>query len=391
MSCQLVSPAGSTSLGHFDVAVVDAHLSADSGLVNALLAAQVPTIVVTLIGDKAAKHWWGSLRQKRTIGPLKNAALKTLLQELLETRAESTPVPAPQPATSSVHSGTLAARMPLRILVTDDNVINQKVAARLLQQFGYAADIASNGMEALTALEKKAYDLVFMDMQMPGMDGLEATRRIRAIEQSTARQRVKIIAMTANAMLGDRERCLTAGMDDYLAKPVRPEALQAALEKWGNRPDPSAPPCVAPAESAVPSARTNGGEASGAVREPAFPSAEAAEIIDFDRLLEFAGGSRTSLIEITDLYLQQTTEQLDSIQSAVEQEDAAGVARHAHSSAGASGVCGVVLMEALFRRAEQLGKNHRIPEAAEILIELRAQFERVKVCLLNSRQNLPLS
>src|SRR5205085_4304667 len=100
---------------------------------------------------------------------------------------------------------------------------------RLLQQFGYSADIASNGMEALAAVEKNGYDVVFMDMQMPGMDGLEATRRIRDLEKTTGRRRAVIIAMTANAMMGDRERCLASGMDDYLAKPVRTEALQAAI------------------------------------------------------------------------------------------------------------------------------------------------------------------
>ena len=99
----------------------------------------------------------------------------------------------------------------------------------MLQQLGYAADLASNGAEALAALEKNSYDLVFMDVQMPGLDGLETTRRIRDLERRAARPAVKVIAMTANAMLGDRDKCLAAGMDDYLAKPVRPEALQAAF------------------------------------------------------------------------------------------------------------------------------------------------------------------
>ena len=122
-----------------------------------------------------------------------------------------------------------------------------------------------------------------------------------------------------------------------------------------------------------------------------MPPAEASELIDFDRLLEFSGGSRTSLMEITDLYLQQTAEQLDQMQSAIEQKNITSAVRFAHSSAGASGVCGILVMEALFRRAEQLGKDSRIPELITILGELRVQFERAKVYLLNSRQNLPLS
>jgi CheY-like chemotaxis protein len=289
----------------------------------------------------------------------------------------------PQPAAAPAKNGMLAVRLPLRILVTDDNVINQKVAVRLLQQFGYASDIASNGIESLTALEKQPYDVVFMDMQMPGMDGLEATRRIRETERTTSRRRVTIIAMTANAMLGDRERCLVAGMDDYLAKPVRPEALQAVIEKWGSS-----------AASRIP-------ESTGAISTTVLPASapatllppveDCAEMIDFERLIEFSGGSRTSLMEITDLYLQQTAEQLDHLQSAVEDKNAATAARFAHSSAGASGVCGIVVMEALFRRAEQLGKDNRVLDLVKILPELRAQFARVKVYLLNSRENMPLS
>ncbi len=370
----------------FDAAIVDAHLSANSAFVNRLLAAQIPTIVISAMGEKAADHWWGSLRQKRAMGPLKNAALKTSLSELLGVREEEAPRPA-QPVAASSKDGTLASRLPLKILVTDDNVINQKVAARLLQQFGYLADIASNGAEALAAVETCAYDVVFMDMQMPGMDGLEATRRLREREK-TSSGHITIIAMTANAMLGDRERCLASGMDDYLAKPVRPEALQAVLEKWGNPSVRSAPAESSTGENSGPLPKTPENHSK---LPPAAPPVDDAEFIDFDRLIEFSGGSRTSLFEITDLYLQQTGEQLNHMQSALDQNNPTEAARFAHSSAGASGVCGVVVMEMLFRRAEQLGKDNRVPELANILSNLRTRFEQVKVSLLNSRQNMPLS
>ena len=115
----------------------------------------------------------------------------------------------------------MAARHPLRILLAEDNVVNQKLALRLLQQMGYRADLASNGIEAVESVERQAYDVVLMDVQMPEMDGLEATRRITARWPPDARPR--IVAMTANAMQGDREMCLAAGMDDYLTKPIRVE------------------------------------------------------------------------------------------------------------------------------------------------------------------------
>ena len=118
----------------------------------------------------------------------------------------------------------MAARHPLRILLAEDNVVNQKLALRLLGQMGYAADLARNGIEALEAVERQTYDVVLMDVQMPEMDGLEASRRINALPS-----RPRIVAMTANAMQGDREACLAAGMDHYMTKPIRVEALVDAL------------------------------------------------------------------------------------------------------------------------------------------------------------------
>jgi CheY-like chemotaxis protein len=121
----------------------------------------------------------------------------------------------------------MATRHPLRILLAEDNVVNQKLALRLLQQMGYRADLASNGIEAVESVERQAYDVVLMDVQMPELDGLDATRRIRTL--GPAHDGVRIVAMTANAMQGDREMCMDAGMDDYLTKPIRVDRLVEAL------------------------------------------------------------------------------------------------------------------------------------------------------------------
>ena len=115
----------------------------------------------------------------------------------------------------------------MRILLAEDNVVNQKLALRILQQMGYRADLASNGLEAVDSVARQVYDVVLMDVQMPEMDGLDATRAICA--RWPVGERPRIIAMTANAMQGDREECLGAGMDDYLTKPIRVDRLVEAL------------------------------------------------------------------------------------------------------------------------------------------------------------------
>ncbi|MCA3251856.1 MAG: response regulator [Rubrivivax sp.] len=136
---------------------------------------------------------------------------------------------APRPAAASAIDPGMARRHPLRILLAEDNLVNQKLALRLLGQMGYSADVAGNGLLALEAVERQTYDVVLMDVQMPEMDGLEASRRITA--KYSPRQRPRIVAMTANAMQGDREACLEAGMDDYLTKPIRVDELVQALQR----------------------------------------------------------------------------------------------------------------------------------------------------------------
>jgi CheY-like chemotaxis protein len=136
------------------------------------------------------------------------------------------------PARPTLDPG-LAARHPLRILLAEDNVVNQKLALRLLQQMGYRADLAGNGVEAVESVARQVYDVVLMDVQMPEMDGLEASRQITARWEAGLRPR--IIAMTANAMQGDREMCIEAGMDDYITKPIRVEALVEALNNVNAR------------------------------------------------------------------------------------------------------------------------------------------------------------
>ncbi len=135
------------------------------------------------------------------------------------------------PAAAATLDASLAGRLPLRILLADDDAISRKVGAALLKKLGYQPDLANNGIEALDALARNGYDIIFMDMQMPEMDGREATRRI--LESYAEGQRPRVIAMTAEALEGDRERILAQGVDDYVSKPVRVSHMRAVLEQWG--------------------------------------------------------------------------------------------------------------------------------------------------------------
>jgi signal transduction histidine kinase/DNA-binding response OmpR family regulator len=162
--------------------------------------------------------------------PCRTRQLGQALAHALALTPGATPAPAPV-ANTSPFDDSMAERMPLRILVAEDNALNQRLLLRLLARMGYRADVAGNGIEAVEAIERQPYDLVFMDMQMPEMDGLEATGAIRS--RARGAEQPRIIALTANATTEDRERCLGAGMDDYLPKPIQIPELVTILERWG--------------------------------------------------------------------------------------------------------------------------------------------------------------
>ena len=213
---------------HFDVAALDMLMPEMDGLE---LARQIrrlrderelPLVLLTSLAGlpqaRSAHEFSAQLTKPVKASQLYNALLSVLTEPVKEPKATEADIADGMPETSS-----------LRILLAEDNAVNQKVALRILEKLGYRADIASNGLEALEALERQPYDVVLMDVQMPEMDGLDATRRICARWPDESRPR--IIAMTANAMIEDREACFAAGMDDYLAKPVRPEELAEALSR----------------------------------------------------------------------------------------------------------------------------------------------------------------
>jgi CheY-like chemotaxis protein/HPt (histidine-containing phosphotransfer) domain-containing protein len=365
----------------FDVAVLDMQMPEMDGVMLAdairkLRGAEtLPIILLTSLGNalESLEIPTSSFAACLT-KPIKQNQLHDVLLQVMG---------GPRRATRKVVSASkldagLAQRLPLHLLLADDNVVNQKVALRLFDQMGYRIDIASDGVEAVHALERKHYDIVFMDVQMPEMNGLEATRRIRDREKEPAagpgqNSRVVIIAMTANAMTGDREKCLKAGMDDYLSKPVRPEAVQAALERWGP---------VAQSSSGRPATTTYRRELAARTSvAPATPppfKEKNEPPVDLARLLEMAGGDATGVRELTNLYFNQTLEQLKHLKSAVESGAAPEVERIAHKSAGASATCGMNGIVPTLRELERLGRSGKLTDTPALVEEVDRELVRIR-------------
>jgi signal transduction histidine kinase/CheY-like chemotaxis protein len=220
----------------FDLAILDMHMPEMDGLALARQVRQRTAVLPLVLFSSLGRREAGDddrLFNAYLAKPIRQSHLYDTLIALL-TR-DVAPKAAATAAAKSGLDPDMAARHPLRILLAEDNVVNQKLALRILQQMGYRADLASNGMEAVESVQRQTYDVVLMDVQMPEMDGLEAARQICARWGPQARPR--IVAMTANAMQGDRDMCLAAGMDDYLTKPIRVERLVEALTLASGRQD----------------------------------------------------------------------------------------------------------------------------------------------------------
>jgi CheY-like chemotaxis protein/HPt (histidine-containing phosphotransfer) domain-containing protein len=247
--------------------------------------------------------------------------------------------------------------------LADDNPINQKVGLSVLQKLGYRADVANNGIEVLSALEQKAYDVIFLDVQMPEMDGLEATRQI--CQRWPREKRPCLIAMTGNALMGDREKCLEAGMDDYISKPVRIAELQSALERWG-------PPRARKSDTSL---LTRTGAPS---KESLLDQSVLAE------LREMPPSDGVSIVrELVDLFLESVPQRLTQIRDAI--RDPAKLAFHAHALKSMSLNLGAKRVVELSHKLEELGRSGNLQEAPRVLRELEIAFSQTKVHLLPLR------
>jgi CheY-like chemotaxis protein/HPt (histidine-containing phosphotransfer) domain-containing protein len=269
----------------------------------------------------------------------------------------STPEASPKEDPRLVTRHTLRERRAsaqARLLVAEDNEVNQKVAVMMLERLGYRADVAANGIEAVEALSRIPYAAVLMDVQMPKMDGYEATAKVRELEGTT--RHTPIIAMTANALAGDREKALAAGMDDYIAKPVKPEALGAVLRRWVPQEESPAPE--------VPE-KTGAGEAL----DP--------EVMAGLREL----GGAEMLTELAGMFLDDASSCLATLREAIEAGDANSAERVAHTLKGSSGNMGAKEMAAICAELQDTGSSGDLTRAPELLEQLEDEFKQVRSAL----------
>jgi CheY-like chemotaxis protein/HPt (histidine-containing phosphotransfer) domain-containing protein len=367
----------------FDVALVDVRLPTMDGPALASEIKKLPTrgklplVFLGTFADSAAVIRAGhpfTVTKPVKPGPL----LETLQQAALGFHK-----PVPKPSAPAKLDATLAQRLPLRILLVDDNTVNRMVAVQLLQSMGYKPDVATTGIEAVNRLKTQSYDVVFMDVQMPEMDGTEATRRIREIERNRSSgdpsaHHTTIIAMTASAMQGDRERFLKAGMDDYLSKPIRRDKLQQVLLHWGYHSMHETAEKAPPTERPLPPPAARGskpGTASLAATSPEQPP------VDIDRLMDLAGGDWATARGYLTAYLDQTREQILTLDSAVQSGAAVTLERTAHSCCGASNTCGMTSIGALLRQLELIARSGDLSTATPVLNQIRQEFQRIRTHL----------
>jgi PAS domain S-box-containing protein len=401
----------------FDLAVLDMQMPEMDGLT---LAEQIrlspegknlPLVMLTSMGRQEAGVTASSVGFAAFLNkPIKQSQLYNVLIGIFGRNPAEVWLPSTN-RNSSQSIPILAEELPLRILLADDHLVNQKVALQILQRMGYRADVAGNGKEVLEALRRQHYDVVLMDVQMPEMDGLEAARHIRAQWEEGSRPR--IVAMTANAMQGDREECIAAGMDDYVSKPIEIEELVAALSKCRPVKDlglTAVVECDRPASNGGLNSQAqlqlqpllegrSSAIASGnqqiAIPNSPLPCAESGvcEMVSADRRStldpQIIEGLREVevLDEAIELFLESAPQLLRGIAQAAANGDPLALRRAAHSLKSIGGTLGAFGLYDLCQELEVMGRIGTLSsqslsgQALALFQQVEAEYERVEAAL----------
>jgi PAS domain S-box-containing protein len=366
---------GAVAVGEpFPLVLLDAHMPGMDGFTVAELIQQDPQLDGTRVVMLTSGSQPGTTARRRALGlaaclpkPVKQAELWKAIVAALSEPTEVSATSATQRDVAEV-SATSAARRCYRILVAEDNPINQNLAVRLLEKQGHRVVLAANGKEAIAALERQPFDLVLMDLQMPELDGLEATALIRDREKRLRNQpggcpRVPIIAMTAYAMKGDRERCLEAGMDGYVSKPVRARELFEAIDSIGAGP----------------------GRAGAWSADDLLASDDAdGDDIDWTAALEYVGGDRKMLRDLVAIFLDEYPRWLDELRQAIRARDLPVIKRVAHNFKGSMRLLGARPVQEAAFVLDLKARDGNLSEADQAAAALEAGIECLKPALVRA-------
>jgi CheY-like chemotaxis protein len=353
----------------FDIAIVDMHMPEMDGEAFGQKIKEDPDLMDTVLVMLTSMGQRGDAARLKEIGfsayltkPVKHSQLYDCLIKVTSMKPEAEDLePAPMVTKHTIAEDRKAN---MRILLAEDDMTNQQVALIILERLGFRADAVVNGKEALKALEGTHYDLVFMDVQMPEMDGLRATRNIRHPESGVLNHQVPIIAMTAHAMKEDRDRCFEAGMNDYVSKPIEPQELIEAIERQLSGSEESARP-----EVAVKTALSEKSEE---------------EVFDRAALLDRVGGNEELLKKVIGVFMGDIPEQLEQLKQAVNDNDAALVKERAHRIKGSSANIGAQAMRELALEIEAAGRDCRLENALPLVGKLDQALERLRSILSDS-------
>ena len=326
-------------------------------------------ILFTSLGQRGDAK---KMRDAGFSGYLTKPARQSELMECLAAVLSGSVQPGPGQPIVTRHAVHELKRGMLRILLAEDNITNQQVAIAILGKLGYRVDAVANGAEAIRALETIPYDLVLMDVQMPEMDGLEATRRIRDPLSGVKEHSIPVIAMTAHAMKRDREQCLNAGMNDFLSKPVVPQVLAEMLEKWLPRiPAKVSEHCIEKPDTGRPA--------------PTLITSSQ-PVFDKESMLARMMGDEDLAKIIIDGFLEDMPRQIASLKEYLATGDAAGAERQVHSMKGASANIGAERFRKIAYEMEIKARGKNLPWVAARMEELEFSFDELKDTILGRRK-----
>jgi PAS domain S-box-containing protein len=384
----------------YTIVLLDMHMPEMDGITLARTIKQDPALASLTLVMLTSAGSCGSPDEARQAGierwlikPVRQSELYNCLTEVLRGGADGQPGLQPLPLLAPRNGETFSGR----VLLAEDNPVNQQVAVSMLDVLGCQVDVAANGREAVEAVARTPYDLVLMDCQMPEMDGFAATRIIQGGHGGCGA--VPIVALTAHAIQGDRERCLAAGMHDYLSKPFTVEMLRTLLARWlPRRPAGDAALTVPPRDLAPPASEAGGRHAASPVGDGAAefdstvpPVPSTSEVLDTRvlaglRALE-SQGARGLVARAIDLYLCDAASHVQAIREAVARGDAGTLRERAHSFKSASASLGALQVASACQDLERMGASRSLEAATVVTATLVTAFEQARAALASQRNS----